>query len=467
MRHRLALTGSILLPAAPLAAQAPDPLLARIEALEAKVNALEARNRELEAAAHPAAVPAATDTAAEVPPKSATPGAAGGIRATVAASDPAITIQPRVVMQLDYAAYHERAGGYRYDSGTDIRRGRFGFEGSAFTDFRYRINAEFLKNTVNLLDAFVQYVGVPHVTLTVGQHKTPFSLEANDQDWFNTFLERGMAVDTFLAVGADRRVGASVAYQTGDVVATIGAFGAGEAVTRNAQTPDETHSLNGRVTWEPSFGAHRQLHLGASAFHVTRIAAKTLPNLGDRPEVRVDGGLIEAVTVGPIAGVTRGARAADFLGGEAAAVWGPVSLQGEYDHLAIRRYDGAPTIDFDGFYTFATVFLTGESRSFRGGLVERIRPTHDFSLAEHQWGAFEIALRYDRLNLSDSALSALSHRATTLTGGLNWYLNPNTRVFFNYIRFKGTNSPLVAAPASINGTTAKGDVYASRLQFDF
>ena len=35
------------------------------------------------------------------------------------------------------------------------------------------------------------------------------------------------------------------------------------------------------------------------------------------------------------------------------------------------------------------------------------------------------------------------------------------------IRFKGENSPLVAPPAVVNGTTAKGDAFATRLHFDF
>ncbi|MBL0116907.1 MAG: hypothetical protein IPP45_16880 [Sphingomonadales bacterium] len=71
------------------------------------------------------------------------------------------------------------------------------------------------------------------------------------------------------------------------------------------------------------------------------------------------------------------------------------------------------------------------------------------------------------MNLTDKNLSALKRKATSVTGALNWYLNPNTKILFNYIRFKGTNSPLVVAPVLVNGTTAKGDAFATRLQFDF
>ena len=466
MRRIALAAGSTLLFAGRLCAQAPDPVLARIEALEAKVNALEARNRELESQARATAparrvdqsVPAPDQVARRVVPAT-TPG--------FAAPPPDFTIVPRATMQIDYAAYHTRAGGYRYDTGTDIRRGRFGFEGTAFRAFRYRINAEFVKNNVNLLDAFVQYGGIDHLALTVGQHKAPFGLEANNLDPANIFLERGMAVDAFSAIGAERRVGASIAYQAGPLLATIGVFGASEAVTRNPATPDETQSVNGRITWEPALGDRRQIHVGVAGYHVGRIAAKTLANIGDRPGVRVDGGLLETVTIGPVAGVTRGTRSANYVGAEGAGVWGPVTLQGEYGHLAVRRYDAAPTIDFAGYYGTASLFLTGESRTYHDGVVERVHLRHDFSLAQHHWGAFELAFRYDRLDLSDAALGPLDRSATTLTGGLNWYLNPYLRLVFNYIRFTGRNSPLVVAPVAIYGTTARGDVYATRMQFDF
>ena len=100
-------------------------------------------------------------------------------------------------------------------------------------------------------------------------------------------------------------------------------------------------------------------------------------------------------------------------------------------------------------------------------MIDRQKPTTDFNPAKGDWGAFEVALRYDQLNLTDRGLSPLDKKAINWTGALNWYLNPYTKVMFNYIRFKGENSPLVAAPAIVNGTTAKGEAFATRLHFDF
>jgi phosphate-selective porin OprO/OprP len=442
-------------------------VLDRLNALEAKVTALEARNHELEAQA------AETQTRVQKVEVRAAKGVQPGVSPTFADVNDNFTFKARGMLQLDYAHYSERAGGYNYNDGTDIRRGRFGFDGTAFKVFKYRIEAEFVKGTVNLLDAYLQYQPTPNLVLTVGQHKAPYGLEANSSDAFNEFLERGMANVAFGAVGAERRVGASLAYQSNKLNAQVGLFGAGEAVQRstNPNTPDETVGINGRVTFDPILDQGRLLHVGVSAYHVGRIGSKTL-TLADRPGTRVDGGNIESVTLAPvttgaIANQTRGVSSATFVGGEGAGVYGPFSVQGEFGHLHVDRYGSVPDLNFRGGYVFGSFFITGESRVFKNGVIDRLKPFSDFNPFAHHWGAWEIAARYDYLNLTDHDFSPLKRNAETLTGALNWYLNPNMKILFNYIRVKGLNSPLVVAPVALNGTTAKGDTFATRLHVDF
>ena len=448
-------------------AKTGDAVLDRLNELEAKVAALEARNKQLESDA------AETQTRVQKVEVRAAKEVQPGPAPTFSDVTDSFTFHPRGTVQFDYAAYHSRAGGYDYSNGTDIRRARFGFDGTAWKVWKYRIEAEFVKGNVNLLDAYIQYAGFKNLLITVGQQKAPYSLEANGTDALATFLERGMANNAFGAVGAERRVGATFAFTPSPkIIATVGIFGAGEAVQRNATTPDETYGVNGRVTFEPVNDTGRLFHVGAAGYHVSNFAAKTISNLGDRPNTRVDGGLIESITLapvttGPAAGQTRGVKNATYWGLEGATVYDRFSLQAEYNHLTVDRYGLVPNLNFDGYYVFGTVFLTGESRSFKGGLPDRVKPFNDFNPAAGHWGAFELALRYDRINLTDHNLSPLNRDAMSWTGGLNWYLNPNTRFIVNYIRFKGNNSPLVVAPVAINGTTAKGDAVATRLQFDF
>lgn len=444
-------------------AKTGDPVVDRLNALEARIRQLEARNAQLEAAA--------VDTQSRVErvevrsAKAAQP----GVVPTFADVNDNFTFKPRGVFQIDYAGYNERAGGYDYSNGTDIRRARFGFEGTAYKNFKWRIEAELVKNSVTLLDAYVTYALNPKWSVTAGQHKAPYGLEANTSDSANTFLERGMASNAFGAVGAERRVGLSLAYQTDKLNATFGVFGSGEAVVRNATTPDESYGFNGRVTWDPILDTGKVVHLGVSAFHTTNFPANSL-TVSDRPNVRVDDGRIVSAAIAgtnPVGGVPTGAKDANYVGAEALLIRGPFSVQGEYGHLVIDRFGAAKKVGFDGFNVFGSWVLTGEARAVKGGAVDKLKPFVNFDASTGNWGAVELVARYDELDLSDADLSPLKRKATALTGGLNWYLNPNTRILFNYIRFKGTNSPLVVAPVLINGTTAKGDAFATRLQFDF
>lgn len=448
--------------AATTAAPTGDPVADRLNQLEGRIKQLEARNAELEAQN------AEVETRVQkVEVRSATavqPGPAPTF-SDVAGN---FTFKPRGTFQIDYAGYNERAGGYDYSNGTDIRRARFGFDGTAFGKFKYRIEAEFVKGTVNLLDAYLSYGLNSKWSITVGQQKAPYGLEANSTDALNSFLERGMANNAFGAVGAERRVGLTFNYTSDHINAAAGIFGTGETVGRNTTTPDEGYGVNGRFVWEPIIDTDKLVHLGVSAYRATNFAANSL-TLSDRPNTRVDNGAIisASITGTNAGGIQTGAKNATFLGAEAAAVRGPFSVQGEYGHLSVDRFGTARTVNFDGFYVFGSWFLTGESRTFKGGVVDRLKPFNDFNPSEGHWGAVELLARYDQLDLTDRALSPLTRKATSWTGGLSWYLNPNTKVLFNYIRFKGTNSPLVVAPVSLNGTTAKGDAFASRLQFDF
>jgi phosphate-selective porin OprO and OprP len=449
-------------PAEP-AAPTGDAVLDRLNALEARIKQLEARNAQLEAAA--------TDTQSRVERVEvrAAKAAQPGVVPTFSDVNDTFTFKPRGTFQIDYAAYNERSGGYDFSNGTDIRRARFGFEGTAYKKFKWRIEAEYVKNSVNLLDAYVSYAIDPKWSVTVGQHKAPYGLEANSSDALNTFLERSMASNAFGAVGAERRVGLSLAYASDTFNGTVGLFGSGEAITRNATTPDESYGINGRVTWDPVLDTGRVVHLGVSGYHTTNFPGNAL-TLSERPGIRVDDGrIISAAIAGTAssAGPQTGVKAANYVGAEALLVHGPFSLQGEFGHLSVDRFGTASTLDFDGFNLFGSWFITGEARSIKNGIVDRMKPFNNFDPGAGHWGAFELAVRYDQLDLTDLGLSPLDRKATSWTGALNWYLNPNTKILFNYIRFKGTNSPLVVAPAALNGTTAKGDAFATRLQFDF
>jgi phosphate-selective porin OprO/OprP len=215
----------------PVAAPAPtgDPILDRLNALEARVKSLETENASLKAAA------AETQTRVEKVEVRAAKGlATNGIVPTFSDVTGNTTFKIRGVVDADYVAFNERRGGYDYNNGTGFRRARIGVEGTAFKNFNWRLEADFAGNTVALQDAYVQYVGIKPLQITLGQHKAPFGLESNNSDNYNTFLERGMFNVLAGNIVAERRIGLSLAYVKPNFTVTAGIFGENESIGRAA-----------------------------------------------------------------------------------------------------------------------------------------------------------------------------------------------------------------------------------------
>ena len=106
-------------------------------------------------------------------------------------------------------------------------------------------------------------------------------------------------------------------------------------------------------------------------------------------------------------------------------------LQGEYIHAFVNRKEGSD-LKFNSFYVQGSYILTGEHRNYETDVAEfgRIRPKRNFGEAGGM-GAWEAALRYSYLDLNDDDIRG--GRVSDLTAGLNWYLNPNVRVSWNYV----------------------------------
>ena len=444
-----------------VAAQLPkptgDPVLDRLNALESRIKQLEARNAELEQQAE-----LSEDRLATVETRAAK-AAQFTWGPTISEPTGQFSFKPRGVLEADTAAFFEREGGYDYNNGTAFRRARVGFEGTAFKWFNYRLEVDFAGNQVALTDAYLQYTKIPKTVLTLGQHKAPFGLESNNSDNYNIFLERGMFTNAFGNAGAERRIGFSAAYAPKETLnLAIGLFGDNESISRSTgapvtNTPDESWGVNGRATWEPIFDTGKIVHLGLSGYYRTALKSGDIEDavrLTDRPNIRVDNGNIADT------GIITNVRSLRYSGLEAAGVFGPLTVAGEVGRLWLNRVD-VPNEHFTGFYGYAAYMLTGETRPFRGGNFDRVRPFRE--LGKDGLGAFEVALRYDRLDLSNTpVLARAGNEARSLTLGLNWYFNPFAKLMFTWVRFRGDNTPL----DPISDETA-GDVLATRLHLDF
>ena len=213
------------------------------------------------------------------------------------------------------------------------------------------------------------------------------------------------------------------------------------------------------------------LHVGGDAEFLIKPPSTNLLTLSDRPELRIDPTVI--LTTGAIANVS----GAQVYSAEAAAGYGPLFFQGEYFWYNVDRSLGLPSLDFTGWYAEGGWTLTGESRIYNPatGSYGTILPDHPFSWAMGGLGAWEIAGRYSNVNLNDRFTRGIATTVTQgvaggsqniYTAGLNWYVNRNVRLLFDYLhgrvdKFNGV-APNVGAD-----TGAKFDAVAVRTQVYF
>jgi len=284
------------------------------------------------------------------------------------------------------------------------------------------------------------------LSLTAGHFKEPFGLEQLTSSADTTFLERALP-DAF---APGRSVGAMVHGEWLDR-RTTWSLGLFRSLNGETCFPDgrggEASAVTGRATWLAwrSEETNDLVHLGASySFRSLRDDAR----YRQRPEVQFTGYVTDTGRFT--------ANATHLLGTEAAWVRGPLSLQGEYLAACADRPEDANTF-LHGFYVQASYFLTGESRPYDGKTGVFTGPKPRRPSPTKGAGAWEIATRYSFLDLGASGLPETARQVQDFTVGLNWYLNPNLRLGWNYVR------------SWINGADLSGaaDLFVFRVQLAF
>lgn len=354
-------------------------------------------------------------------------------------------------IQVDGALYNNdgRATAQsRMGSGAEFRRARIYVKGE-IGDFHYKAQYDFAGNKTAIKDLYIKYTGLP-VAIQVGNFKEPFSLEELTSSKYITFMERALPN----AFAPSRNIGIALSGH-GDMFSIAGGvFTNGPSgTTKNVNSKLD---LTGRLTLAPLHEEDEVIHLGA-AINYNKADTTYTVRFRERPESHITH--LRLVDTGGIANVKNTVR----YGLEAAAVWGPFSIQGEYMRTSVNlRTPGVTGPNFSGFYAFASYFLTGESRpySVKKGAFGRVHPKQNFRPGEDGWGAWEIAARISQIDLEDAGYNG--GKESNISLGLNWYPHPHLRWMFNWVHVKADRSPL--APTLNNFGP---DVFQMRAQIDF
>ena len=143
-------------------------------------------------------------------------------------------------------------------------------------------------------------------------------------------------------------------------------------------------------------------------------------------------------------GRIRGAEWYEILGFESVLNVGPLQVTGEYQFNWTQRDNTTagtgPDLFFHGAYVYVAYMLTGEHVPYsrKAGTIGRVKPFENFFMVDRchgcpgrGWGAWQVALRYSYLDISDNDIQG--GLENNLTAALVWYMNPHASLQFNAI----------------------------------
>jgi len=295
---------------------------------------------------------------------------------------------------------------------SEFRRARLTLSGKAL-GWDYKLEQDFAagSNLDGLRDAYIA-TGLWGGRLTIGHFKPYRSMEELTSSNEILMMERPFASATGLFSGRQFQQGVGYLRAGTNYTAGLSVFNLrGAAGPRN-----EGMGVAGRVTFAPINDERRTLHLGAwasreDANRGSADLAATANYAGRR------GPSLAIATTPGASGDSVGA-----YGLEAAGSFGPLFFQGEYARASFGQSAGLDQ-DIVTWYLQGSWLLNGGHKAYKSA-------TGVFGSPKVDRGLWELTARYDTIENRDVA----DRRASSAIVGLNYYVNPNLRLMFNYTR---------------------------------
>jgi phosphate-selective porin OprO/OprP len=447
--------------------------------------------------------------------------------------DGGISSQPAPAFSGTKALPAVAASGFSNQVG--IRYARLQVLGSAYRIWDYKFQYDFAGAPNGLVigglrDAYLTLRFPDPFSFQVGNFFEPFSLERTQSSNFRDFVERALPSDLLAPnrhIGVAATVGGlapgigvpnwhlragvfSTSLEDGNPSA-VGAPAAGSSSLLNPVPGGHQYwDAAARFTYAPILTPDDLLNIGGSVRYQNpndATAANDDRVLQPGSTLKTEGNILGENLLGTQP-LTCAASAATQLigencvkdvvnyGAELVVAHGPFSVQAEYlgmhydrsaSLIEVLHAPGGTSVNFSGYYAYATWYLTGESRAdqFRTypnrylspeefyvpstfGQIKILRP---FSVGGP--GAWEVAARLSEINLNSGGFlfaqpagvpsNIQGGRETDFTLGLNWYPDPGIRFMANWV-----DVLQLAAPwnrPNINGLHPQ--IFEMRAQLNF
>ncbi|MSR46363.1 MAG: hypothetical protein EXS13_04765 [Planctomycetes bacterium] len=319
------------------------------------------------------------------------------------------------------------------EDGFELRRARLQLSGLMYEHFEWKWQYDFAKGTVGHKDVYAGMVNlgdwVPNVR--AGHMYEPFGLDAMTSSNDSTFIERSAISNIF---APNRNPGFLVSKNwkvetgEGNDAKLVERFTWAAGVFRedssdnSVATGDGAYNLTARVTGTPLWQKEgkQMVHVGAAMTRrsVAGRGGEAVTYAG-KPEVDLFGNFVNT-------GAMKEADVDWRYGTELAAIWNKWSLQSEYIWTKTEMNKAAALDDprFHGWYVQGSYMLTGEARRFKPAEAVFQNPKPFANAFENGGGgAWELALRWSAIDLSDGAEASGGVKGGSLqsqTVGLNW-----------------------------------------------
>jgi len=316
------------------------------------------------------------------------------------------------------------------NNGTEFRRARFFNLGTIYNNVEYKIQFDFSGGNATFKDVYVAIKGIPAVgRLTVGHFKEPFRLEALTSSKYFTFMERAFPIEML----PERNTGFMLSNELLDkrLGWQAGLFRRSDAAG-NDKKANDGYAITTRITGLPIVNDDKTklLHLGVG-FSYRKPESQTY-KIEARPEAHLGN---KYVNTGDIVDVSK----LQMFNAEAAFVKGSFSMQGEFTHSSVATNGAVPeNFAFNSYYAEVSYFLTGEHKNYESSYIgfDRVKPKKNFGSGEKGIGAWQVALRYSAIDLNSgnpNTTGIVGGELANITAGVNWHLNPATRILLNYV----------------------------------
>jgi phosphate-selective porin OprO/OprP len=315
---------------------------------------------------------------------------------------------------------------FEAENAAEFRRARLYTSGTIYNNIKYKFQIDFAGNRVVIKDAYLRFTKIPVVgNITLGNFKEPRGFEMLTSSNYITLMERSLTNQ----FDNDRNLGFMLNNSFLDKRLSLFA-GYFYPSGNNAKYSGNKYDLTFRIAGLPYYNNKNHdlklVHLGAGFTYENHDNEEL--SYASRPESHLAPKYLK-VEMDEVSDLTE-------INGELVVVYNSLSFHGEYTMASIST--GKYSALQQEKYAFSSVFgtlswlVTGEHKNYSKGknAFGRLSPKSNFG-TKGGFGAVELALRYSNLNLNYKDLNG--GRMDNLTLGVNWYLNPVTRIMFNYI----------------------------------